>query len=193
MRGLPVLLLLAPSVAFGAKAAPAAPYSTLRVTIAGLLVSAHDESEAWFDPGRGLELAVATPFHAGSLEAGVSHHPTEARSRPLPDYGTWFVFFGWGGELQLGPRVRAQVGIRPGIAFFRFRRSVAFPGSGKSESEFALGAGAALSVDVGAGWSVGVAARERRILTHERLQQHVLAAELSRTFGTPAWLRAVLE
>jgi hypothetical protein len=193
VRGLSVLLLLAPNIALGAKAAPAPAYSTLRVTVAGLLVSAHDASEPYFDPGRGLEFAVATAFHAGSLEAGVSHHPTEARSGALPDYGTWFAFLGWGGELRLGPRVHAGLGVRPGVAFFRFRRSTAFSGSGRSESELALGAGATLRVDVGAGWSVGLAARERRILTHERLEQHVFAAELSRAFETPAWLRAVLE
>lgn len=193
MRGISALLLLAPSIAPAADCAPPAAYSTLRVTVAGLIVDAHDESEVWFDPGRGVELAAATPFHAGVVEAGVSHHPTAARGDALPDYGTWIAFLGWGGELRVAPRVRAELGIRPAVAFFRFRRSPAFPTSGKSESELTLGAGAALRLDVGGGWSVGVAARERRILTRERLDQHVFAAELSRTFGTPAWIRAVLE
>ncbi|MGD2216900.1 MAG: hypothetical protein PVJ64_09090, partial [Gemmatimonadales bacterium] len=137
----------------------------------------------------GAELAAETPFHFGTVEAGLHYGTFDGIEPAQPDFDSFFLFLGWGYDWSMTSRLSWYNGLRLGSMLMGFDAQP----RGLSEQEFGTGLGSRLRYEIAAGWSLDLSARYRVVFTHERLRLFFIAGGIGRSFKTPRWLKEFLQ
>lgn len=189
---MPMLLrLLALSLLVPAAAAQPTLFETLTVSASGVSTLAGAPYTDFWDPGRGVELRVETPFYLGYVAAGVAAAPHAAvEEGAVPDYLSLYFFGAWSAELPLPGGLRLAPGVQVGL--FRMEFDADDVASVNNEAELAVGPEVWLSAPVARGWRVRAGAGAVRLFTAERIDLGFVRVGVSRTVRTPGWLRDFL-
>ncbi len=176
-----------------AVAQPAA-FETLEVGVGGMGTFADAPFRNFWDPGPGAEAWVEMPFYLGQIRLGESvawHEAVEAEpDTAVPDFVAVYTFAGWGVGVALPAGVRLALGLRAGILNMRFDTDA--PVAVRSEAELAAGFDLRASMPLAAGWRLTASGTAVRVFTAERIDLRLVQVGVSRTFGTPEWLKEFL-
>lgn len=191
-RGIPLVVLgLAAAAPLAGQQRPA-PFETLGVTLAAVgNVNRNFFHETW-GPGLGVAAAIELPFYAGHAELGAEQLTFDSRVSGVPGFRARYLFVGWGLETPVRRRFRWRNGLRLGSYMMRFEDE-SLPDHRRHESEVGLELGSRLGWSPIARWQFSVAGQYRLILTEPTIRHVYLTAGVTRTFGTPQWLRDFLD
>ncbi len=192
-RSAPALLAIA---IFAATQAPTleaqlsrTAFDTLTITVNAVANINRNVFHDYWEPRPGLEVQATTPFYAGTAEAGVHYAGFRGKGPEQPDFATLFIYLGWGYEWPLARHIEWYNGLRAGTLIMVFDLA----DDDSEEQELGLALNSQIRYRFASAWSLTVAARYRIVFTHERLRYVFLAAGISRSFGTPRWLRDFLD
>jgi hypothetical protein len=164
-------------------------FETLRLDLSLVANVNRNTFHDYWSPSPGAELAVETPFHFGTVEAGLHYGTFDGMEPAQPDFDSFFLFLGWGYDWSMTPRLSWYNGLRLGSMLLKFDT----PRGGLDEQEFGIGLGSRLRYGIAGGWSIDLSARYRVVFTHERLRLFFVAGGISRSFKTPRCLKEFLE
>jgi hypothetical protein len=166
-------------------------YASVTVALSGTHQVSSGRLEDYWDAGNGIRFDVHMPFHVG--EAGISATTLryETRSADQPGFRAILIGASWRFPLVGGRRVRPSLSLEAGN-FMTIYDGEQPKGLGK-ESEIYVGGGASLAVMVAGGTSLVLGADARHVFTSTPVRLTSARAGVAHTFGTPRWLRAVIE
>ena len=167
------------------------PYSQVTILGGGVSNVGRSILHRWWKPGYGGEIALATPFHWGSLEGGLALHRYEATDRTVPTFRAGFIFVGWGAETTNTDTWAWYNGLRVGVYRMAFDERTRFP-STRRETEFTLGIHSRVDLHLSPTVHLYVAGHWMRTYTAPRFGATHLAGGLTWTFQSPDWLQTIL-
>jgi len=190
-RGILVVLGLAAVAPLAGQQRPA-PFETLGVTLAAVGNLNRNSFHDTWDPGLGVAAAIELPFYAGHAELGGEQLTFDSRVPGVPGFRARYLVVGWGLETPVRRRFRWRNGLRLGSYMMRFDDE-SLPDDRRHESEVGLELGSRLGWSPVGRWQLSVAGQYRLILTEPTIRHVYLTAGVTRTFGTPQWLRDFLD
>ena len=151
-------------------------------------VNRNDFHDYW-DPRVGLEIQATSPFYLGTAELGVHYAGFDAKRPEQPDFTSLLIYLGWGYEWPLVSWLGWRNGVRAGSLIMVFD----LPKSHIYEQELGVALSSQLRCRLAGRWTLELAARYRIVFTRKRLKHAFLAAGIGHSFGTPQWLRDLLD
>ena len=170
---------------------PARPFSKISLYAGGNLTLDTGALGPYYRSSPGMEVSVATPFHAGVAALDVRLQRLEERAgRKRERLWAAPVVLRWGLRPSLAGagRLRAEASAGLGTLFMRFSSNK--PGI-QNESELLMGADAGLSLRIGGRWQVTAGLRYERIFTSTSFHLWQVRAGVRRRFDAPRWFQTV--
>jgi hypothetical protein len=166
-------------------------FSTIELRAGGAYNVNRDVFHDFWQPGYGLEAAVATPFYLGMAEAGAALHRYEALHAGPPAFNAFLPYVGWGLQLDPAAFLSWYAGVRVGVYRMMFDDEEAFRAE-RIEHEFAMGFNTRLDLHVPQGIGLFVDVRFMQAYTYVRFRTVYVSAGLSYRLSSPEWLRTLL-
>jgi len=151
----------------------------------------HSLFHDYWNPGAGVEAFLAVPFPLGRLRVGVQQVHNEAITDAV-GFRSRYFHVAYDASIHADGRLRVRAGPEVGIYHMWFDDEN-LPDYARSESEFALGAGAGLDLFPATHWGISAMGRYQLVLTEQRIHRLMLGAALSYRAGVPGWLRDFLD
>lgn len=175
-----------------AQAPGPAPFSRLDVALRGVADFGESDLHDDWTPGRGVELATATPFYAGDLDLVARFIANTARDgADVPDMPAFSLFGGWSFDRTVGGGLRAGLGGAIGIT--DWIASYADNEGASSELEIGTEVSARLGFVFAGTWRADAICAWQATFTRERIDLVLVSAGLTKSFDAPGWIRSVLE
>ncbi|UCF06958.1 MAG: hypothetical protein JSV33_08055 [bacterium] len=167
------------------------PFETLKVGVEYLSNTNRNLFHEFWDPVRGIDLSIATPFYAGTMRTGISLFPVTAKDVATPDYYHIFVHAGWGKHLRLPADLNLFGGFS--IGYNTFILGIEAIEGIRYESELGLMFSLRMSVPVYGNWRAVLGGSHLTVLTHERIELVFLTFGLNYSFDSPLWFRNFMQ
>jgi hypothetical protein len=167
-----------------------APYSQLRMRVAGARMVNHERIHDWWRAGTGAGIAITTPFHVGSIGATATLLPFRARDAGRPNFKALLLGVDWGFALPLPGPFHARAAARVGDFVMLVENPDVWL---DSESELLVGGELAAGVHLWRSLALSVTGSFAHVYTRPSLDLAVVSIGLEYATRTPGWMRAILE
>ena len=167
-----------------------APFQTLQFSIQIVEPAKANSLHGYWDPERGLEARIITPFYWGEIYAGGQIKSFSGADPSYPDFESIYPFLGWGISLPLPFQFRLHPGFYLGIDRMEFDTLTGFE---RTESEVGLTVLVEICKPLSLNWTLRSSIRQESIFTYERIHLLQLSAGLGYTIRTPRAIKKVLE
>lgn len=185
-----LLVSAALTAALGPRAAAAAAFDSLTAGLAYTSATGRPDYSDYWQPGKGVEAFLNTPFYWGKVHVGV-RYLRNAGDTPSLDYDSAFMYAGWSAHVRLPRSLSLEPGFSCGGTVMYFAND---PGTGSlTETEAALEFFLRLGIPVHGRWRLAATAGWNTILTYERIDLAFFSIGVSRELSMPGWMRGFLE
>lgn len=175
----------------GGAFANAVAYDTLEVGAHYTTNTNRNEYHRFWEPGKGLECYVSTPFHVGNLRSGFRYLSNPGGAEGVPDFQSAYVYAGWSYGAAVAWGFSVDPGFSIGVNVLHFEDEQT---SGQEyESEIAGELSLRVSRPLYRQWRINATGSSFVMLTHRRIELFFVSAGISRSFSMPGWLRGFLE
>ena len=189
MRRTLLTLLL---ILIGAPSHAQAPFSRLDFSVRAVQNVNRSALHEYWQPAKGIQVSIATPFYAGDWEVHLGVHRFNA-SADVPGFGALRISSGWGLRIPL----RYGIALRPAVTLGNYRMS--FDDSGtrysgeSSESDFVGSLGVMLTYTVGKTWYVFGQSEYLRIQTQPLMHLWFVSAGIGIQVPSGKLVQTLLE
>jgi len=166
------------------------PFDSLDIGFQYVLNTNRNTFHEFWNPGKGYEGCLSTPFYFGDVHVGIQLFSYSSRTRALPGFESIFIYSGWGKSWMLPSRLTWFNGISVGSNIFIFEN---IEGYGKHESELSTGIVSRLHYPVSNRCNLTLAASYRTIFTYKPINLAFLSLGTTYSITTPKWLKVFLE
>jgi hypothetical protein len=170
--------------------AQTAPYSQLRIRVAGARNVNREQLHDYWRAGTGGGVSLTTPFYVGSIGAGATLIPFRTRDISRPNFRALLLGLDWGLEIPAPGPIHARAAARVGDFVTLIENPDVWL---DSESELFVGGELSAGVQLRRDLAVTVAGSYARVHTRPSLDLAILTVGLEYATRTPGWLRAILE
>jgi len=151
----------------------------------------------FYEPGKGIEGFVETPFYYGDIQAAIQVFSHSAKKKDkIQGFQAIFTNMKWGKQYSLPYKVRWFTGIGIGLyAFLPNNPTWSDPYNVVHFTETELGAGlnSCLVYTIYQNWTMRLGGSYNRIFTYKPIDLIYLSAGIGYSFGTPKWMQIFLE
>jgi len=178
------------AAALGPRPAAAAAFDSLTAGLAYASATGRPDYSDYWQPGKGVEAFLNTPFYWGKVHVGV-RYLRNAGDTPSLDYDSAFMYAGWSAHVRLPRSLSLEPGLSCGGTVMSFHTD---PESGNQlETEVAVELFVRLAIPVHGRWQLAAVAGWNTILTYNRIDLAVFSIGVSRELSMPGWMRGFLE
>ena len=167
-----------------------AHFQTLQFSVQFVEPAQANSLHGYWDPGRGLEAMIITPFFWGDILAGVQIMSFSGADSSYPNFKSLYPFLGWGVSFPLPFQVRLHTGLNLGINRMEFDTLTGFV---RTESEVGLTLLIGFSSLLTPRLTLRSSIRRETIFTYERIHLLHYTAGLGFTIQTPLWIKEFVE
>jgi hypothetical protein len=153
---------------------------------------ANDDFNEFWQPKLGATVELEMPFYIGNVRLGLQSFKNSSKQTNVPSFRSTYLSLGWAFELGIPLGLQWSNGFNAG-AFFMDLSDDPFTDFEDTESELGLGVVTRLRYPIGSAWSALLGVEYRVIYTSRRIEYGFLSVGVSRTFGTPRWLKEFLD
>jgi hypothetical protein len=154
--------------------------------------SNNDFLNKYWDPHKGIEVSIGTPFYFGSVNAGITIIPFSSLSPAKPDYVSRLYSLSWGSKLILPYNTSFSVGVKAGNYTFSFADDTINTNL-QTESEFTAGLYSLFSFNELYGCSLNLSADFLKVFTNKRITLVFISAGISYSISSPIWFRKIFD
>ena len=144
-----------------------------------------------WSPQDGLNGYVTTPFYFGKLQGGLRIIEFEAKTEDIPDFNSWYIYAGWGKEMNVFEKLEIYGSVNAGSFQMNFN-DPSLADELTNESEFAIEISTSFSYPVIRNLFATVSGTYQHVFTHNELNLYFLEAGLQYRFKSPQWLKDFL-
>ena len=166
------------------------PFRTLQFGVQIVEPTQANSLHGYWDPERGLEAMITTPFYWGDILAGVQIMSFSAADSSYPNFESIYPFLGWEVSLLLPFQLRLHTGLNLGINRMEFDNLTEFE---RTESEVGLTLLIGFSRLFAPNLTVRSSIRRESIFTYERIHLLQYTVGLGYTIQTPQGIKKLLE
>ena len=167
-----------------------APFQTLQLSVQIVEPAQAKSLHGYWDPERGLEAMITTPFYWGEIYAGGQIKSFSGADSSYPNFESIYPFLGWGVSLLLPFQVRLHTGLNLGINRMEFDTLTGFE---RTESEVGLTLLIGFSRLLTPRMTLRSSIRRETIFTYERIHLLQYTVGLGYTIQTPQGIKKLLE
>jgi hypothetical protein len=169
-----------------------APFRSITVRAQVTGPAALGPLEDYWDPSLGGRVELDTPFHAGTIRAGLHVLDHDALVSGVPDFTSAFFYMGWSYERPLGGALSIAGGLSTGGFYMRFKGEWV-DDSRESETEIGFGLGSRVEYAFADGWAASLSGDYVVVLTSREVEYVFAGAGVSRSFAAPKWFTRFFE
>ena len=166
------------------------PFETIELRVSGTANVNRNFLHNFWNQGTGVQVALATPFYLGFVEAGSALHRYEAVGE-VPGLSAVWLYAGWGLGLDLADRLRLEGSARIGNYHMSFDEASAFA-SVVNESELAVMLHARAALRAAGPAYIYVSGSYLQAYTFIRMKLWYVSAGVSFRLPSPNWLKVFL-
>lgn len=165
-------------------------YETISVQLGFHTPSFNTELNDFYTSQKHFELIVLTPYHIGELYAGIKHFSFQKLINSTSDFSSNYIFLGWQLPLINSEKLTFNFGFQLGSFEMNFDEETKW--FYKKESEFATSIQSNISYKFSQKINIHLRIENQQIFTYHRIYINTISAGTSYTFGTPQWLKHLL-